>query len=68
MLEFAFQNNIDTIICDHHEPSNILPKAFAILNPLLPNCDYPFKTLAACGVTFKLIQAIATKINKLDIA
>mgnify|MGYP000974574060 CR=1 FL=1 len=55
---------IDTIICDHHEPGDELPDAFCILDPLKPNCNYPFKHLAACGVTFKLLQAIAKTLGK----
>ena len=68
MLDLAAQNNIDTIICDHHEPGDILPNAYAILDPFANNCSYPFKPLAACGVVFKLIQAIATKLEKPEMA
>ncbi|MDR0927059.1 MAG: single-stranded-DNA-specific exonuclease RecJ [Ignavibacteria bacterium] len=64
MLEAAADNGIETIICDHHEPGATLPKAYAILDPFLADCPYPFKPLAACGVVFKLIQAISTRIGK----
>jgi single-stranded-DNA-specific exonuclease len=67
MLDFAAENNIDVIVCDHHEPGTTLPKAFAILNPIQPNCPYPFKFLAACGVAFKLIYALSISLNKIDI-
>jgi single-stranded-DNA-specific exonuclease len=62
-LEYAKELGLDTIICDHHEPGPVLPDAYAILDPLVPGCTYPFKSLAACGVTFKLIQAICIKLN-----
>lgn len=62
-LEYAKELGLDTIICDHHEPGPILPNAYAILDPLVPGCTYPFKSLAACGVTFKLIQAICLKLD-----
>ena len=68
MLDLAAEHNIDTIVCDHHEPAETLPKAFAILDPLKNSCNYPFKSLAACGVVFKLIQAISIKLNNPDIA
>ncbi|NLK50213.1 MAG: DHH family phosphoesterase [Candidatus Cloacimonetes bacterium] len=47
----------DTLIVDHHliQPEQ-LPKAFAILNPQLPECDYPFKPLAGVGVVLMLIR------------
>ena len=68
MLQLAASYNIDTIICDHHEPAETLPTAFAILDPLKHNSNYPFKSLAACGVVFKLIQAISIKLGNPDIA
>jgi single-stranded-DNA-specific exonuclease len=63
-IEYANSINIDTIICDHHIPAEVLPNAFAILNPLKPSCSYPFKHLCGCGVVFKLIEAITKKLNK----
>lgn len=62
-LEYAYSKGLDTIICDHHEPGENQPKAYAILDPLKPGCPYPFKTLAACGVAFKLVQAICIKLD-----
>jgi single-stranded-DNA-specific exonuclease len=49
---------LDTIITDHHEPRATLPAALAVVNPLRPDCPYPFKALAGVGVTFKLAEAL----------
>ncbi len=57
-LIYAKSKGLDTIICDHHEPGELVPEAYAILDPLKPGCPYPFKSLAACGVAFKLVQGI----------
>ncbi len=57
-VEFARSLGIDVIICDHHEPGEILPNAYAVLDPLKPSCQYPFKFLSGCGVAFKLVQAL----------
>jgi single-stranded-DNA-specific exonuclease len=65
--EFAKSLNIDLIICDHHEPLNIIPNAISVLDPLKPNCKYPYRFLSGCGVTFKLMEGIAQSIGMRDI-
>ena len=67
-LDHAKKLGMEAIICDHHEPTDKLPEALAILDPILPDSNYPFKHLAACGVTFKLVQAIAIKLKIPEIA
>lgn len=62
-IKYGKSKNIDFIICDHHQPDEILPSAYAILNPKCPNCSYPFKELSGCGIGFKLIQALSQKKN-----
>ncbi len=61
--EYARRNDVDLIICDHHEPGEKIPNALAVLDPLKPGCPYPFKYLSGAGVTFKLLQAIAIAIG-----
>ena len=56
-IEYANSLGIDFIICDHHNPSDKIPKAIAVLNPKQSDCDYPYKDLSGCGVGFKLIHA-----------
>lgn len=50
---------IDVIITDHHLPKEILPEAYAILNPKVD--DYPEKMLCGAGVAFKLAQGFLKK-------
>ncbi|HOZ00482.1 MAG TPA: DHH family phosphoesterase [Candidatus Syntrophosphaera sp.] len=47
----------ETIVVDHHliQPEQ-LPDALAIVNPQLPECQYPFKQLAGVGVTLMLVR------------
>jgi single-stranded-DNA-specific exonuclease len=59
-VEYARSLGIDTIICDHHQPGNEIPKATAVLDTLKSSCPYPFKSLCGCGVAFKLIQALTS--------
>ncbi len=67
-MRFAKENGIDVIICDHHEPGTEVPDVFVIVDPMTPGNKYPFKHLAACGVAFKLIQAVGIKLDKPEIA
>jgi single-stranded-DNA-specific exonuclease len=62
--DYANKIGIDVIICDHHQPKENLPKAFAVLDPLKPNCNYPFKYLSGAGVAFKLAQGLCERIGK----
>jgi single-stranded-DNA-specific exonuclease len=63
LIAYAKALGIDFIVCDHHLPDEILPDAIAILNPKQPGCNYPYKELCGCGVGFKLITALAEKLN-----
>lgn len=64
---------IDVIITDHHEAPEVLPDAYAIINPKAPNAldenlsskQIEYLTyLAGCGVAFKVAQALLTHYNK----
>jgi single-stranded-DNA-specific exonuclease len=61
--ERAAQLGLDVIITDHHEPPEILPSAFAILNPKQPGCAFPFKMLAGVGVAFYLLIALRAQLR-----
>jgi len=60
-ITYGNSRGADFIVCDHHEPANTLPPAYAILNPIKGTCNYPFKNLCGCGVGFKLIQALSVE-------
>ena len=62
-IELANSYGIETIITDHHEQSDRLPDAYAIINPKINNNTYPFSGLAGVGVAFKVIQAISQKLG-----
>lgn len=59
-IAFAEANGINVIVTDHHLPHEILPHAFALVNPKIGN-SYPEKMLCGAGVVFKLTQAFVKK-------
>lgn len=63
LIHYAKMVGIDFIVCDHHLPDAELPAAVAILNPKQADCLYPYKELCGCGVGFKLITALAERLD-----
>lgn len=62
-VNYANSKHIDFVICDHHLPDEEIPNAHAVLDPKRPDCTYPYKELSGCGIGFKLIQALAEKME-----
>ncbi|MCX6824700.1 MAG: single-stranded-DNA-specific exonuclease RecJ [candidate division SR1 bacterium] len=57
---YAKEQGVDLIITDHHQPLEVIPDSFALVNPQVsPN--YAFKGLAGVGVAFKVICALLSK-------
>ena len=62
-INYANSLGIETIITDHHEPAEEIPKAIAVVDAKRKDNKYPFNQLAGVGVVFKLIQAISIKLD-----
>lgn len=59
---------IDVLVIDHHlVPAEALP-AMAFLNPHRPECGFPYKGLASCGLALSLVAALRKALGaKLDL-
>ena len=64
-IDYANTLGLETIVTDHHEPTETLPKALAVVDAKRKDNKYPFNQLAGVGVVFKLIQAIS-QVYKLE--
>ncbi|HEX8909937.1 MAG TPA: single-stranded-DNA-specific exonuclease RecJ, partial [Anaeromyxobacteraceae bacterium] len=60
----AAELGVDAVVVDHHTVPVELPAAVAILNPHQPRCGYPYKPLAAVGVTFCLAMALRKRLRE----
>ena len=57
------ERGIDLIITDHHTPSDVLPDAYAIINPKQRDCPYPFKEICGAQVGWLLMGLLKQELN-----
>nr|WP_240352592.1 single-stranded-DNA-specific exonuclease RecJ [Pectobacterium versatile] len=65
-VEDAHRRGIAVLVTDHHLPGEILPAADAMINPNLPDCQFPSKSLAGVGVAFYLMMALFVRLRDSD--
>jgi single-stranded-DNA-specific exonuclease len=62
-IQLARQLGMDTIVVDHHQVPPMPSLAYAVLDPLQPDCPFPFKGLAGVGVAFHLVVALRSRLR-----
>jgi single-stranded-DNA-specific exonuclease len=63
-LERLRSEGVDCVVIDHHlVPEQALP-AVAFLNPHRPECGFPYKGLASCGLALSIAAALRTALGK----
>ena len=62
-LALAADLGLDVIVCDHHHAPRTRPPAMALLNPLQPGCEFPFKGLSGAGVVFYLLMGLRAELR-----
>lgn len=60
----ARELGLDLIITDHHLPPDLLPAAFALINPHIDGCLFPCKSLAGVGVAFMLLVGLRKSLRE----
>jgi len=63
-VDYASTLGIETIILDHHEVPEIIPRAVAVINPHRPDCPFPFKHLAGVGIAFNFLISLRGKLRQ----
>ncbi|WP_410681491.1 single-stranded-DNA-specific exonuclease RecJ [Avibacterium paragallinarum] len=66
-VKYLTQQGVQVVVTDHHLPAETLPEADAIVNPNLPQCAFPSKSLAGVGVAFYVMLALRAKLRELGV-
>ena len=65
-IAFANSQNIDVVVIDHHQSTEILPAAKAIVNPNRFDENSLLTYLCAAGVVFLVLSAILMRLREKD--
>lgn len=70
-IDYAMEKGIRCIVTDHHEvpfttddnnnKRYVIPRADCVIDPKLPDCDYPLTGICGAMVAYKLIIALSKK-------
>jgi len=67
--EILKARGVDLIITDHHNLSDKIPDAFAIINPKQPDCLYPYKEICGAQVIWLLLGEVKKVLgSKIDMS
>lgn len=68
-IEEAKKLGIDVVVIDHHdvrlddESKQLLPNAYAVIDPKRLDCPYPFKEMCAGGISYKFVIELYKYMN-----
>jgi len=65
-VTYARQRGVDVIISDHHDLPEVLPQAYAVINPKLLPVGHPLGALPGVGVAYKLAEELYRRAGKAD--
>ena len=64
-IDFLNKKGVDIIVIDHHKQSELLPNAFAIVNPNKNDDNSNLVNLCAAGVTFFLLISLNRRLKEI---
>ena len=64
-IDFLNKKGVDVIVIDHHKQSELLPNAFAIVNPNKNDDNSDLVNLCAAGVTFFLLISLNRRLKEI---
>jgi len=56
--EYIYSKGMKLVITDHHQQSEVLPRAEAVVDPHRHDCTSPFKHMCGAGIALKLTAAL----------
>ncbi len=65
-VDLANELGMDVIICDHHEPKETIPAAYAVLDHKRSDNEGPIRSLSGAGVAFYLCIAVRSVLRDIE--
>lgn len=65
-IAYAQSNGIDVVVTDHHQLPQVLPSAFALINPQRLPGGHALSTLPGAGTAYKFAEALCEKYQLMD--
>ena len=66
-VDYCNSKGIDVLITDHHNTADVIPNAYAVVDPKRKDCLYPFEGLCGAGVAWKLMQKLCSILYPTDV-
>ena len=63
---YAQERRVDVIVTDHHDLPDLLPPAYAIVNPKMLPAGHVLSTLPGVGVAYKLVEELYRRAGSVD--
>ncbi|MFC2042881.1 single-stranded-DNA-specific exonuclease RecJ [Chloroflexota bacterium] len=63
---YAQERGVDVIVTDHHDLPDLLPPAYAIVNPKMLPAGHVLSTLPGVGVAYKLVEELYRRAGSID--